>query len=76
MTLGDVHSALEVYKRLQMWEELVQCYLAVGRRGEAERVVRERMKEEGETAILCCLLGDTTQVCMLSDGIAVSQFLL
>ena len=45
-----------------MWEELINCYQAVGRRGQAEVVVRQRMKEDGETPILCCLLGDTIQV--------------
>ena len=45
-----------------MWEEVITCYQHVGRHAQAERIVRERMKVEGESVKLLCLLGDVTQV--------------
>ena len=45
-----------------MWEEVITCYQHVGRHAQAERIVRERMKVEGESVKLLCLLGDITQV--------------
>ena len=63
VSMGAVQSALEVFQRLQMWEKVIECYQVSGRHAQAERVVRERMEEEGESATLWCLLGDATQVC-------------
>ena len=34
----------------------------MGRRGQAERVIRERMAVEGESVKLWCLLGDASKV--------------
>ena len=51
--------AIEVYERLHMWEEMIGCYQSVGRYTQAERVIRDRMIQDGE---LWCLLGDVTQV--------------
>lgn len=62
MSMGAPLSALEIYQRLHLWEDVVTCYQSVGRQTQAERVVRERMKEDGESVKLWCLLGDTTQV--------------
>ena len=45
-----------------MWEEVITCYQQVGRHAQAERIARERMKVEGESVKLLCLLGDVTQV--------------
>ena len=62
VSLGVVQGAVEVYQRLELWEEVATCYQAAGRRGRAEEVVRERLKEH-ETPTLWCILGDVTQVC-------------
>ncbi len=64
MKLGANQSALEIYERLHLWDEVITCYEAVGRHGQAERVIRERMAEEGESVKLWCLLGDASKVCM------------
>lgn len=60
-SLGVVQGALEVYQRLELWEEVAACYQAAGRKGRAEEVVRERLEEQ-ETPTLWCILGDVTQV--------------
>ena len=62
VSLGVVQGAVEVYQRLELWEEVATCYQAAGRRERAEEVVRERLKEH-ETPTLWCILGDVTQVC-------------
>lgn len=63
VSLGVVQGAVEVYQRLELWEEVATCYQAAGRRGRAEEVVRERLREH-ETPTLWCILGDVTQVCV------------
>ncbi|EDV29163.1 uncharacterized protein TRIADDRAFT_52765 [Trichoplax adhaerens] len=55
--LGAIKSALEVYVRLEMWEEVIMCYHAIGQRDKAEQLTRERLKIQ-ETPTLWCLLGD------------------
>ena len=60
--MGASLSALEVYRRLHLWESVIACYQTAGRTSQAERVIRERMEAEGESVLLWCLLGDTTQV--------------
>ena len=60
--MGSPLSALEVYERLHMWEEMIGCYQSVGRYTQAETVIRDRMIQDGESVKLWCLLGDVTQV--------------
>ena len=52
---------VQVYERLEKWEEVVECYKAAGRGGKAEGVVRGRMERGVATPTLMCLLGDVTQ---------------
>ena len=67
VSLGSVQSALEIYERLEMWTEVVECLCAGGRKGRAEEVVRERLGV-AETPIMWCLLGDVTQVSWAAHG--------
>ena len=67
VSLGVVQGAVEVYQRLELWEEVATCYQAAGRKGRAEEVVRERLREH-ETPTLWCILGDVTQVCVEREG--------
>ena len=60
--MGASLSALEIYQRLHLWERVISCYQAAGRLSQAERIIRERMEVDGESVLLWCLLGDTTQV--------------
>ena len=59
--LGAAQGALEIYERLEMWEEVAICYQAAGRRGKAEEVIREQLQIQ-QTPLMLCLLGDVTQV--------------
>ncbi|KAG1704751.1 Tetratricopeptide repeat protein 27 [Nymphon striatum] len=59
MSLGVVKSALEVFTRLELWEEMILCYHLLQRRNVAEKLIREKLEIE-ETVKLWCLLGDST----------------
>jgi tetratricopeptide (TPR) repeat protein len=54
MSLGAVKSALEIFERLEMWEEVVKCWTAMERRDKAIAIVRDLLegrKEESETIL-------------------------
>lgn len=59
VSLGAVQSALDVYIRLKMWEEIVACYNLLRLRHKAAEIIRQEM-EKKETVKLWCLLGDAT----------------
>ena len=61
VSLGLLKEALEVYQRLELWEEIIVCYQAVGRGGKAEEIIRHQLSLK-ETPIMWCLLGDVTKV--------------
>lgn len=55
LTLGVVKSALEIFERLEMWEEVVKCWQSMERTDKAVVVVRDLLegrKEEAESVIL------------------------
>ncbi|KAK4301905.1 hypothetical protein Pmani_025976 [Petrolisthes manimaculis] len=59
LRLGCVKAALEVFERLQLWEDVVTCYNELQMRQRAAEVVRIQL-EKGETPKLWCMLGDAT----------------
>lgn len=60
LSLGATKSALDVFLKYELWEEVISCYTKIDRRDRAEAVVRKLLEQE-ETAHLYCLLGDATQ---------------
>ncbi|KAL1131101.1 hypothetical protein AAG570_012338 [Ranatra chinensis] len=58
-SVGSIQSALDLYLKLQMWEEVINCYNQMKLRHKAAEVIREQMKK-GETVKLLCYLGDAT----------------
>lgn len=54
MSIGVVKSALEIFERLEMWEEVVKCWGALERQDKAITIVRDLLegrKEEAETVL-------------------------
>ncbi|KAI9457943.1 TPR-like protein [Lactarius psammicola] len=50
LALGVVKSALEIFERLEMWEEAVRCWQAIERRDTALNVVRDLLAGKREEA--------------------------
>ncbi|XP_022083144.1 tetratricopeptide repeat protein 27-like isoform X2 [Acanthaster planci] len=57
MSLGVVTAALEVYVRLEMWEDVIKCYRLLEKPDKAVKVIRDQLAIK-ETPTLWCLLGD------------------
>lgn len=59
MKLGLINSALEIYLKLQMWSDVINCYQVLDKRDQAEGLIRERLAIK-ETPDLYCSLGEVT----------------
>jgi len=55
--LGVVLTALEIYERLEMWEQVISCYQAAEQNDKAEALVRKQLELEPESPKFWCLLG-------------------
>ncbi|KAI9574328.1 hypothetical protein HD554DRAFT_2011493 [Boletus coccyginus] len=54
LSIGVVKSALEIFERLEMWEEVVKCWQSMERRDRAIDIVRDLLhdrKEEAESVL-------------------------
>jgi len=59
LSLGSTKAALDLYLRLEQWEEVITCYSLLELRHKAAEVIRDRLAEK-ETPRMWCLLGDAT----------------
>ncbi|XP_005106465.2 tetratricopeptide repeat protein 27-like [Aplysia californica] len=60
LSLGLTGEALDVFEKLEMWEDAISCYQRMGKMEKAETVIRERLAIK-ETPALLCFLGDVTR---------------
>ncbi|XP_014292840.3 tetratricopeptide repeat protein 27 [Halyomorpha halys] len=59
VSTGSFQSALDLFLKLQLWDEVIACYNYLKLRHKAAEVIREQLKK-GETVKLLCSLGDAT----------------
>lgn len=59
VSLGLVKGALDIYLRIQSWEEVIQCYTMLQLRHKAAEIIQQEI-EKRPTVKLYCLLGDAT----------------
>ncbi|XP_041351837.1 tetratricopeptide repeat protein 27-like [Gigantopelta aegis] len=60
LSLGAIGSALDIFERLEMWEQVIECYQTLQKLEKAKAVIEEQLKVK-ETPILYCFLGDVTK---------------
>lgn len=60
LSCNVVASALQYFRELHMWNEVVTCYQLMQKPHRAEMVVRERIQEEGKTPYMLTALADLT----------------
>jgi len=60
LKIGMAQSALNIFEKLEMWDEIVMCFRVMQQEKKAIEVVRKRLQED-ETPELWCLLGDLTK---------------
>ncbi|XP_046384414.1 tetratricopeptide repeat protein 27 [Ischnura elegans] len=57
LSLGAVNSALDIFLRLQLWEEVIVCYTILELKHKAIEIIEQQLAVK-ETPKLWCLLGD------------------
>ena len=73
-SMALVKSAIEIFKQLEYWDELVDCHRLIGNLGVAENIVKEQLKQMDDKRAshkktfssfrkcrLLCILGDITR---------------
>lgn len=56
LNTGLVKASLEIYLKLQLWEEVIVCYTILKMRHKAAEIIKQEL-EKNETVKLWCLLG-------------------
>ena len=61
-SLGCTSEALRIYEQLHAWDDVVDCYRALGQLEKAETLVRSLLNTgtDGKNANYLCILGDIT----------------
>ena len=55
---GVILTALNIFKELQLYDDVVNCLEIVGRKEEAIQILQDRIHEKGETPYLVCRMGE------------------
>ncbi|KAI8813661.1 hypothetical protein BJ742DRAFT_789084 [Cladochytrium replicatum] len=56
--LGVIRSALQIFERLEMWDQAVECYQMLENEAKAEEIVRQQLEIHPDSPKLLCILGD------------------
>ncbi|RIA89238.1 hypothetical protein C1645_825126 [Glomus cerebriforme] len=58
LSLGVVRSSLQIFERLEMWEDVINCYIMLDKEEKAKQIIHEQLKITPNSPKLYCLLGD------------------
>jgi tetratricopeptide (TPR) repeat protein len=58
VSLGVVRSAVEIFERLEMWEDVISCYQMMEQPQKAKNVLNRLMDENPDSPKYWCILGD------------------
>ncbi|KAJ2778581.1 hypothetical protein GGI15_004137 [Coemansia interrupta] len=58
VSLGVIRSALDIFERLQQWDDVIAAFVLLGQEDVAERIVRQKLDESPDRPKLWCVLGD------------------
>ncbi|XRB17249.1 tetratricopeptide repeat protein 27 [Pseudoscourfieldia marina] len=61
LSLGMVNEAMRIFEANELYDHLITCYLMLDKKPAAEALVRSRLEDEPERALLWCILGDVTK---------------
>ncbi|KAJ3290539.1 hypothetical protein HDU79_003154 [Rhizoclosmatium sp. JEL0117] len=61
VSIGVVKSALEIFERLELWDNVVSCHQMLEQNSKAEQIVRKQLESTPDSPKLHCLLGDITR---------------
>ena len=58
VSLGVIRSAVEIFERLEMWEDVISCYQMLEQPQKAKDVLKNLMEENANSPKYWCILGD------------------
>ncbi|CAJ0764136.1 17498_t:CDS:2, partial [Entrophospora sp. SA101] len=58
LSLGVVRSALQIFERLEMWEDVINCYIILEKEEKSKSIIQQRLLVTPNSPKLYCLLGD------------------
>ena len=61
MALGVVKSALDIFERLELWEDVIACHQFLDQPEKAKAKCKELLEKNPKNAKLICILGDLDQ---------------
>lgn len=67
------NSALNLFRELEMWDEVVTCYQLLQKPHRAELLVRERLAAGDETPSMVNALADLTNVIITTNRISLLE---
>ncbi|XP_075159976.1 tetratricopeptide repeat protein 27 [Haematobia irritans] len=59
LSLGMVKTALDIYLKIQAWQQVIDCYTRLELRHKAAEIIEQELQKK-PTVLLYCLLGDAT----------------
>ncbi|KAG0305038.1 hypothetical protein BGZ98_004666 [Dissophora globulifera] len=61
MSLGVVRSALDIFERMELWEDVIACYQFLDQPDKAKALCRELLVKNPSNVKLLCIIGDLDQ---------------